>query len=185
MKLHTLPVFLIVAVLLGLSGGCVKQRAAGYFDRVISGQAPYELGGVSGYEVRAYQIVQTVGDLVVVKVTYGTVAGLDRQLTKRYRLVGGRLRPIDADDIRDQVLRNLQRHVALALDRAMIGEAGALPPKIDYDWLVKNSLLKPEELEPAAGENYNTMRIFLNPKQGMNYRIEMGPIYGSPVVYEE
>jgi hypothetical protein len=82
--------------------GCADSRSQvvrEYFDAALAGRSPYDLAGVSGYEIRAYEMVQAAADLVVVRVTYGTRSGLDRVETKKFRLVGGRLQALDRRDI--------------------------------------------------------------------------------------
>jgi len=100
-----------LACVLALLSACAPQKSE--VDRVFGsalkegGSTPYPVAGVTNMEIRAFEQVQQVDDMIVVKITYGAKNGRDLVETKKYRLVAGRLTAVDRSDIRRHIESNL------------------------------------------------------------------------------
>ena len=103
------PHFLALCILV-LCVGCSpsEDEARKVFDGAMRGFTPYPVAGITGYEIRAYSVVQNAGNIVAVKVTYASKSGMDIVQTKKFKMAGGRLRSADRGDIDSHIKATLE-----------------------------------------------------------------------------
>ena len=95
-----LPRILSVALVITLAAcSPANNEVRRVFDGAMRGYTPYPVPGVSRYEVRAYEVVQSSGDIIAVRITFASKGGRDIVQTKKFKLSGGRLKSVDRDDI--------------------------------------------------------------------------------------
>jgi hypothetical protein len=121
-------------------GGCSRASREVHlvFDAALRGteHMDYAVAGISRYQIQAYEIVQTSGSLVMVKVTYSTKSGRDLVETKKFELTaGGQLRSIEREDIETYIKGSLE-DLATDAELYLLGKPKDTP--ISWDILVKN-----------------------------------------------
>jgi len=164
---------LLFALVASLFAGCEKQIASeeliarSYFDRVLRQDiVPYRLGGVVGYTIRNYEVVNVSRGLVVLKLTYASNTGNDLVKTKRYAVTAGRLTPLDMEDVIEGVRYNL----ACVIIWAAAGEDRSWETKVVDDRVAFSAVADHEValrgLQSQAGEDYRDV-VLLTKQQGI------------------
>ncbi len=172
----------LIALALALTSCTKHQVAEHYFSAAMAGRHLYALPGVSGFELRSYEIVQSTNELVAVRLTFAGKRGNDIVQTKKFTIVDGRLKATDRSDIRDAIKANLSlisMGVFSLVAEDMQSGKQSLP--LTYERLVasKNFL----ELPSVEGEEYK--KISINKLGGNSFEISLPDSRGQPVVYVE
>lgn len=169
----------LLAALLGLAlalSSCLAKPSAqeaavrNYFDRVLRGEfSLYDLGGVTGYSVRSYEVVSVAPGLAIVKVTFASRAGTDLTKTKRFRFdAKNRLLPVEPEDVREGVKLNLAKLLITASGEKW-EKWRELPRggKIRYGDLFPDRGDALKATHPVAGEDYMNTQLGIDSERLM------------------
>lgn len=156
---------IIACVALMFVSGCgpsVSEKK--FFDAALAGNTPYEVPGVTGYEIRSYEIVQKLDNLVVVRLTYGTKLGTDLVETKKFKInKEHRLVATDQKDIIKAIRSNLMT-IAAVVDQVLLENPDG-PERLEkLKWMnmVKQAPTI-SNISPVNGEDYSSLAITFQP----------------------
>ncbi len=108
--------------------------------------------------ITAYKILQETGDTVSVRITYRTVGGFDKNVTKLFRIVGGRLRPTEEKDIEDQIRQNLEGPIFTTAGELFDKNFRATGP-ITYQMLMEKDPGQMSRISQADDEDYRNVKF--------------------------
>lgn len=180
-------ILLLTVLLSTLLWGCTRPPESGvktYFDKLLREEWVHDLGGVTGYELRNYEIVRSTKELTVVKLTFAAKSGSDLQQTKRFKInQEGFVVPLEREDVLAGVQHNL-RYVfeqAFGIDHKALG-LGA-DSVVFGDLLVKANETAYGNLISVAGEDYK--KAVLNYDEIWVRSVSLSLPDGAVVVYPE
>lgn len=152
-------VVLSIFIQMLFTNGCSNQdRVQEMFEAALRGDNFTFIPGVTGYELTSFEIVQRVGDMVSVRVTFAGKLGNDVVQTKKFRIgKKGELLATDSTDIRKGIEENLYSISILSREFSNHMVEGE---KITVDEArKKDSQITTEVLHSIAGESYEAATI--------------------------
>ena len=165
----------ILLLSLALAVSARADSITDYFDAALAGNAPYAIPGISGRDLRAYEIVNRTKGVIAVRLTFPIKGGGDQSVTKKFKLLGnGRLAALDADDIHAELMTNLKR-IAAAASQA---KKAAVAEPITVPMLVERKLLSIETLTPLEGVDYAAVKIAFESGETVSIRVNEEQKFG-------